>query len=293
MCIRRCANICAAILTVLITGYFQAFGGEIDGAFRPLVNRLIANGQDSTRVVQLFQADRVRFRDELVSMNMILRESADLYQGFLEKQQLEDGFEFLQSWGGDIDSVLTGSGIPATVAVAILKVESNLGRRPGRYPVIATLATLSSINEPRYWSHIADTCTTLNYSQLQSRARKRAEWAFNELVSFLAVCDDQGWDPLQVNGSWAGAFGWAQFMPSSYLRWAQDGNGDRKVDPNCLHDAVASIACYLKEARWAESLKSRRRALHLYNPSEAYVDCILEYARGLDSMASDRGHSAP
>jgi membrane-bound lytic murein transglycosylase B len=248
-----------------------------------LADRLIKEGRDSVVVQELFQSERVGFVDELIPRNMIPLNSSAAYDGFLTDAQIRDGAQFYLTWGEQLKNLLSGTGIPAEIVVAVLKIESNLGQCRGDHPVFTTLATLAAMNNPQYWAHFADTSTTVTYEYLSKRARKRSRWAYRELNAFLDVCQRQGWNTLQVTGSWAGAFGWAQFLPSSFAYYSRDGDGDHRVDPNNLFDAVASLANYLLQARWGNSLESQRKALHRYNPSNAYVDCVLEYSNKLRS----------
>jgi len=279
------------ILSVLFT---SARANDVpDPAFESLIKRLLEEGHDSQVISHYFKDERVRFKDLLVPVNMVPSDKKDVYAGFLSKEQIIDGLEFLSRWKQDLLMLLKNTAISPEYAVAILKIESNLGRRSGSHQVFSTFATISSINNPVYWEHFSDTSNTLTVTALSKRAERRSKWAYKELITFLEVCKVYDWDPLEIEGSWAGAFGSAQFLPSSYARCARDGNEDGLIQPNNLHDAVASLACYLKEANWSTSYKSKRRALYLYNPSNAYVECILEYANRLKSYEENQHHSSP
>lgn len=277
-----------ALLSALLSICSSQVHADINGvdlAFEKLVIQLIQDGQDSTYIVQLFQRENVRFIEDLVVRNMIPQDNPEDYTSFLTRDQIEDGFQFLNNWKRELEKALDGSDVPIEISVAILKVESNFGRYSGDMPVLSVLATLGSIDEPQYWIHIADTSSTLSVKRLSQRAHTRSKWAYRELLSFIKACEQQGWDPDKIKGSWAGAFGLAQFLPSSYLHYGRDGDGDQVVDPNNLYDAVASMAWYLKKAGWGKSDRSWRKAILRYNPSSAYADCILDYAKQLKNMA--------
>ncbi|HPU23830.1 MAG TPA: lytic transglycosylase domain-containing protein, partial [Candidatus Kapabacteria bacterium] len=81
-----------------------------------------------------------------------------------------------------------------------------------------------------------------------------------------------------IYGSWAGAFGIPQFLPSSYVKYAIDGNNDGVVDLFNLSDAVFSVANYLKSHGWGEMLSEQRKAIFAYNNSTAYVDAVMKLA---------------
>lgn len=117
-------------------------------------------------------------------------------------------------------------GVPSSVVVAVWGVESNFGRFSGVRPVIATLATLAY--DPR-----------------------RSTFFRGELFDALTILDRGHIDLPRLRGSWAGAMGQPQFMPSSYLKYAVDFDGDGRRDIwGTQSDVFASIANYLSEHGW-------------------------------------------
>lgn len=288
---RRLSTVSVLFLVIITVLQTNATAG--DKVFDPVISHLLQDGLDSTHVTHIFNDARIRFIDALVVANIVPRDNPDAYQKFLMPEQVNDGKQFLQERGTEIQHLLNGTDIPIEIVVSILKIESDLGRNPGKLPVVAALATISSINHKKYWKSIADTSATLTVRQLKIRAEKRSKWAYGELLTFLKLCNFQGWDPIAIRGSWAGAFGWAQFLPSSYTYCARDGDGDGDVDPYSLQDAVASLVCYLQHAHWGVSQKDHRKALHRYNPSNAYVDAVLEYASCLKTQEQTRCSGSP
>lgn len=119
-------------------------------------------------------------------------------------------------------------GVPRSIITAIWGLESNFGRFQGVRPTVATLATLAYDG-------------------------RRAALFRDELFAALRIIDSGDIAPEAMKGSWAGAMGQAQFMPSSYLKWAADGDGDGRRDIwTSLPDVFASVARYLQEHGWAE-----------------------------------------
>ena len=117
--------------------------------------------------------------------------------------------------------------VPSTIIASIWALESNLGRFSGVRPTIATLATLA-------WDG-------------------RRPFFRSELLDALTIVDRGDIDLAALKGSWAGAMGQPQFMPSSYLKFAQDYDGDGRKDIWRSHgDVFASIAAYLREHGWSE-----------------------------------------
>lgn len=118
-------------------------------------------------------------------------------------------------------------GVPAEIAIAIFGHETNYGSYTGDFDLARSLATLA-------WE-----------------GRRRDLFA-GEFVALLKIAD-QGIDRSQLKGSWAGAFGYPQFLPSVYLRLAVDGDGDGRANIwNNRADALASIANYLRDAGWRQ-----------------------------------------
>lgn len=119
-------------------------------------------------------------------------------------------------------------GVPPTVIVAIWGLESNFGRFSGVRPTIATLATLAY--DPR-----------------------RSAMFREELIDALKILDHGDVEPAAMRGSWAGALGQPQFMPSSFLEFAQDFDGDGRRDIwKSMPDVFASIANYLSAHGWTK-----------------------------------------
>ncbi|WP_213875454.1 lytic murein transglycosylase B [Pseudomonas sp. dw_358] len=118
-------------------------------------------------------------------------------------------------------------GVPAQVIVAIIGVETFFGRNTGNYRVMDALSTLSFDYAPR------------------------SDFFRKELREFLLLARDEQIDPLSVKGSYAGAMGLPQFMPSSFRAYAVDFDGDGHIniwtDPD---DAIGSVANYFKEHGW-------------------------------------------
>ena len=85
-----------------------------------------------------------------------------------------------------------------------------------------------------------------------------------------------------MKGSWAGAFGIPQFVPSSYVKYGADGNGDGAVDLYNLADALASMANYLRSFGWSDQDPVKKKeAVYAYNHCDNYVQAVFAYARAL------------
>lgn len=113
---------------------------------------------------------------------------------------------------------------------------------------------------------------------------KLKSWAEVELFNFLVLCKKHGYDPLSIKGSWAGCFGYWQFIPSSFLKFAIDGDGDGKIDLFSFTDGAYSAANYLKAHGWKKGTSINQKAdknhvLYYYNRDINYVLAVLVYAK--------------
>lgn len=154
---------------------------------------------------------------------------SDYRARLLSTQRIKAGKKFIKAYASELALVADTYGVEARYIAAIAGVETNYGGYTGRFPVLGTLATLA-----------------FEHPRRQSFFRK-------ELAHYLRLSYQQGFDPLSVRGSAAGAMGMAQFMPSSYQAYAKDGDGDGAIDLlSNTSDSLASIANYLARHGWRE-----------------------------------------
>jgi len=146
---------------------------------------------------------------------------------FLTQKRIDEGVQFWLDHREVLERVAAEHGVPPEYLVAIIGVETFYGRITGRFRVLDALATLAFDYPPR------------------------ASFFRSELEEFLLLAQEEDVDPLKTLGSYAGAMGIPQFMPSSYRRFAIDGGTDNKrnlwQDPD---DVLASVANYFRKNGW-------------------------------------------
>ena len=153
---------------------------------------------------------------------------------FLTDQRVREGVEFWQSNQGLIEQVAEQFGVDPQVIVAIIGVETFYGRITGSWRVLDALATLS-------------------FHYPSDRTRDRSEFFSGELMHYLLLGREEGLPLAEVTGSYAGAMGMGQFIPSSYRAYSVDFDGDGKRDLwQSTPDAVASVANYLARHGWEQ-----------------------------------------
>lgn len=269
-------TLAVAILLLALPGpeLAAAGRGEQPLAYVDLKYALIRQGLDRDFVFRTFDDPRNRFMPEVVRKIAYLRKErpAD-YSHFLKPEVVARGREYMQEHRRHLIRAREMYGVAPEVIVAILTVESGLGNVTGKYPVFNVFASLAVMDTPEV---MADAELE---PRLMPRLRKKAAWAKRELTTFLEYCRRHRLDPFQFSGSWAGALGYAQFLPSSLVRCGVDGDGDGKVDLFTHPDAIASIANYLHKAGFKLSQRGTwRRAILAYNQSDAYADTVLTLA---------------
>jgi len=240
-------------------------------AYVGLKQQLVRKGLDRNYVNQVFADSRNSFLPDVVRKIAYLRkETRDIYAKFYTPQVAARGRVYLQEHRAELNRAASRYGVAPEVIVGILTVESDLGNATGRYPVFNVFASLAVMDKPEVIREVG-----LDPS-LQARLHKKAAWAQRELLVFLEYCRAKRIDPFFYNGSWAGAMGFCQLLPTSLKNCGADGDGNGRVDLFTHADAISSIACYLHQSGFKQQNRSTwRRAVYRYNHSEAYVDTVL------------------
>jgi membrane-bound lytic murein transglycosylase B len=186
------------------------------------------NGLDQAMVLDALA--QVEVQDSIIQAMSRPAESKPWYQYrpiFLTEKRMNDGAAFMREHATRLAELEKQYGVPAEVIVAIVGVETGFGRNMGRYSVL-------------------DALTTLAFDYLP-----RAPFFRKELEQFFLLARDENVPLTSIKGSYAGAMGMPQFMPSSYRQWAVDGDGDKRRDLFASPDDVlASVANYFLQHGW-------------------------------------------
>jgi membrane-bound lytic murein transglycosylase B len=166
-------------------------------------------------------------------------------------------------------------------------VETKFGRFVGSRSIINTLSTMASLTEaePReyLWTQLPKE-RRFERNRYDQKADQKSQWAYKELKAFLTYTQQHQIDPVSIKGSYAGALGIAQFMPSNILAYGEDGNGDGRIDLFEDADAIHSIAGYLKHYGWKPGIdrKGAYKVVYHYNHSKYYVNAVLKITQLLE-----------
>ncbi|MBL0403483.1 lytic murein transglycosylase [Microvirga aerilata] len=155
----------------------------------------------------------------------------DYLSALVDEERVQDGRNAMRQWGQALAAAEARFGVDRHAIAGVWGVESNFGKDIGGRPLVQSLSTLACYG-PR-----------------------RREYFTGELMATLKIVQDGDINPANLRGSWAGAFGHTQFMPSTFQRLAVDGDGDGRRDIMAsVPDAVHSTANFLKKAGWVNGL---------------------------------------
>jgi membrane-bound lytic murein transglycosylase B len=256
---------------------------EKNDQFSALRQRLIADGFSAESVAQLYSRPEVFIEADGVSRFFVHSEAKLNYDQFSSSESIQKAQRYLQENLAILEAVETAYGVDKRVITAILLVESRLGTTSGNRSALNILSTLAALTDPAFqetfWRIIPQE-RRISREHFNERVQKRAEWGYRELKALLRYAQREGIDPTAIASSYAGAVGYAQFMPTNILAYAQDGDHDGRVNLLVHADAVASIANYLKRHGWQPGIsrEKQEKAIHAYNPSSYYVNAILKVA---------------
>jgi membrane-bound lytic murein transglycosylase B len=182
------------------------------------------------------QAQRLSVVEKLVlpSPSPVAKDWATYRARFIEPIRIQAGARFWRKHQATLERAEQEFGVPASIVVGIIGVETLYGQNTGNFRVIDALGTLA-----------------FHFPDAHPRAVERQAFFRAELEQFLQLSARSGADPLSVRGSYAGAMGLPQFMPSSWAKYAVDFDGDGRVDLfGSPADAIGSVANYFKAFQW-------------------------------------------
>jgi len=192
----------------------------------------------------------------------VFRQSFEQFSGRMVPPRLARGARLLKQYGAVFARIEQQYGVPGAVIVAIWGLETDFGANTGKFPTIRSLATL------------AHDC-------------RRPEKFRGELLAALRIVDRGDMTPGEMRGAWAGEIGQTQFLPSSYLKFAvdYDGNGRRDLI-HSVPDVLASTANYLKGYGWQRGQPwgegtANFQVLLQWNASRVYTETVAYFAQQL------------
>ncbi len=246
---------------------------------------------------EMLNFDKTEFNEKYINLNVtnLFTSSgkADYSKNYNDiaikksKDFLKDNFDILSL-------VEAKYNIPKEYIVSILYIETRHGNYTGNNHVVSVFLTTALSNNSEiveenimklteYYQKNKDKIEKnkdLDYylDKYITRANKKAKWALGELNALEKINSKNTINIFELEGSYAGAFGWSQFLPSSYNSWAIDGNNDEKIDLFDKEDAIFSVGNYLMKNGWENNEDGRYKAIFHYNNSKDYVNSVITLA---------------
>jgi hypothetical protein len=234
---------------------------------------------------------------DVLELNVLLFLKKTDYHGV---QITDEAVKKIQEFVVQNDSALhnaeSAHGVPPSIVASLMWIESRYGKNLGRFNVASVYADLVQADRPEVVKYLqkdgahrfAKKISKSEIKKIAERAKKKAKWAIGELKALQKI-NAKGQPALEFRGSFAGAFGMPQFLPSSYARWAKAAGTRKEKAPDLTlpEDAIQSVAFYLKDNGWRKKrAKTHMRALMNYNNSKDYANAILELASRAEASAA-------
>ena len=237
---------CALLVSIMLMGGARGLGAEetqrTEAGFRAWISmfqdRMEGRGVPRDILKRAFAS--AQYLPEVMERRGAqaehVRTFGDYLRGALRPERMTLGREMRQTHAKLLERVENETGVDRDVVLAIWGLESTFGTGLGRFPIISALATQAYAGG------------------------SRAGFAERQLAAALKLVETERLDPVALVGSWAGAVGHTQFMPSTYVAYAVDGDGDGRRDlMGSLPDALMSAGHYLKRARWTPGVRWGQR----------------------------------
>jgi membrane-bound lytic murein transglycosylase B len=253
------------------------------GYFDALRTRLIQDGFDSERIDALYRDEAVFFETKGVSLYFLHNEATLDYNKMTKRNWIREGKVYMRKQAKALKNAKDKFGVRPAIITAIILVETKFGRFVGTRSILNTLSTMAALTEPQpreyLWRNLP-TKRRYDRNRYDQKADQKSAWAYKELKAFLTYTEQHRIDAVSVKGSYAGALGLAQFMPSNILAYGKDGNGDGRINLFDDADSIFSIASYLKHYGWKPGIDRKKayKVVYHYNHSKYYVNTILKIA---------------
>jgi len=259
--------------------------------FSPVIQKLVDKGVPYDFVIELIKDSTVNFNERYVQIDISLRKpsktstSTLIYNKLVNDEAIGRIIQFIEKHKKTLTEVKEKYAIDPEILASLLWVETRHGDYLGNHQVVSVFLSLALADQQDFIQynlkrnkeklHPSKKELVELKTKLIERSHTKANWAINELVSIYKNRDKFPMPITQIYGSWAGAFGISQFIPSSFARWARDGNNDGYYNLFDIDDAIYSAAHYLSMHGYGPTEDQKRKAIYSYNHSNTYVNTIM------------------
>jgi membrane-bound lytic murein transglycosylase B len=225
--------------------------------------------------------------EEVVRLNVLLfLKKADYHGPQVTPEAGHDVQEFCEANKAALTKAEKEFKVPGSVVASLLFMESRYGKNLGHFHVPSVYLDLLEAPRKDVQNYLqsqaeryAERITPKQRKEIRERTHRKFDFAIGELKSLQKAFQWKWSLGKEFRGSYSGAFGMAQFIPSSYVRWARANTKDEQPNLDHAEDAIMSVAYYLHSHGWkSSSRKAKIKALMKYNNSVDYARAILALA---------------
>lgn len=256
--------------------------------FAPVIKELINEGIDSNFIYRTLNHPNTTFNERYVKINVNNFASKPDYSSNWSREAIEKTVKFINNNNEILHLAEINYNVPKEIIASILFIETKHGAFLGNNNLLSVYYSTALCNENVFIAKNKESLKE-NFSgndeefnsllnKIEERSQKKSKWAIQQLKALYEIERNSNISIYDLKGSWAGAFGMSQFIPSSYLSWAVDGNNDGYINLFETTDAIFSVANYLKSNGWNSVEESNRKAVFHYNNSSAYVEAVFKLA---------------
>jgi membrane-bound lytic murein transglycosylase B len=283
------------ISSALIPGSALARESRIRAEWSGIEKELAKTGFSPDFVRFLRKNFQTKRHDQVLRLNILgFLRPAD-HQALLTDESIAASSRFMAENETSLKKAKELFEVDPEVVAALLWVETRHGNVRGNFHVpsvyLSLIAGRTKATQAKLYRHakrgrLPASLTTEDLKlKIESRCERKADWAIEELRSIEKLFRKNPADVKALRGSFAGAFGFPQFIPSSYLKWAYTDHPTHSPNLYEFHDAILSVAHYLHKNGWGKTRDERKKSLYTYNNSDDYVDAILELSERLKNSA--------
>lgn len=255
-----------------------------------LVARLKRDGVKESDLAPIYQDPRMP-RFTFIPFKLKPRESSAIYSTFDKRKFHELGASFIQRHGQEFDRLEEKYKVPREVITSILVIETQIGQHTGDQLVVHRLSRLASVldannlQENLRRHRREDPSVTM--ADLKARGEYLEDTFLQEVPALIEISKRNQVNVFDIKGSTAGAFGIPQFLPSAFIKYGVDGNGDGRVSLFDEVDALWSAGNYLSTCGYRSDLpyEERRKVIWQYNKSDAYIDAVFRMSEGIKALS--------
>jgi membrane-bound lytic murein transglycosylase B len=281
------------LITVLIPVYGLAAGKRVekkgpkpDWAY--VEKRLSKAGFEKSFINALKSNYQAKNFDQVVELNLLLYLRKDNYHGpqVKEKDVSKALHSFVKTHHKTLKEAERKFGVTPGHIAGLLWMETRHGKNQGHFHVPSVFAHLLQADRPQVVAHLKETAKKYTkvdrkiQKEIDSRVKRKSNWALAELKAIAAIYKKNKNALKQWQGSFAGAFGMPQFLPSSYLAYSKTIRKGGIADLRRADDSIMSVANYLHMNGWVKARpKTYEKALYRYNNSHDYTNAIMNLSK--------------